>query len=1174
MFDKQKAETFVERWRTSKAHESGVYQQFFVELCDLLGVERPDPSAETQPDFCFEKPVSITHEDGSVTTGSIDFYKKGCFVWESKQGSEAGDKKVGTARRGTATWDKAMRGAYGQALKYASYLPEGKAPFLITCDIGLNFEIWPGFSGDYGGYGARKTYALDKLADPKFFDYLCLIFEDPHELDPAKYAAKVTREVAAKLAGLARALEGKHDPELVAQFLMRCIFTMFSEDVGLLPENLFTNAIRDHWILDKKKFQPGIEQLWKAMKEGLPFGFIGKLLKFNGGLFKSWQSLPMDEEQMELLLEAAECDWSSVEPAIFGTLLERALNPHERKKLGAHFTPREYIERLVRPAVIEPIRADWEVAQAEVRQILEKPSPSRENGDIASDSDAAAEGGLRKVSPVFAEPTDADRKKAIAVIKEFHAKLVATRVLDPACGSGNFLYVTLDLFKEIEAEVMRELEDLGQSRTMELEGTTVNPGQFLGIEINPRAREIADLVLWIGYLQWHRRAFGDTTPPEPVLNEYKNIECRDAILAYDDVKPRLAKDGKPVTVWDMRTHKTHPVTGKQVPDENAQVPVLDYINPHPAEWPQADYVVSNPPFIGNKRMRAALGDGYVETLKCVISDVNGTADFVMYWWNKTASFARARKLRRFGFITTNSIAQTFNRTVIEPHVAAKKNSVIIAWAIPDHPWVDAGADVRIAMTIGEMFDNSSLKPLLGRVVFEESEQLKEPHARRVDISFRAVQKINTDLSGGADTGSLVTLKSNVLLSHQGVNPIGLGYRLAPQDLEKLSLTPNSLPDTVKRYVIGRYIVQKMEERYIIDFFGLTEDMARTQYPKLYHWILERVKPERDTNRRETRKKNWWLYGENAPKMRRAFKGLGRYIATCRTSRHRIFTFLPESMLPDAKLIAICLEGSFFLAVLSSHFHISWSFSTGAWLGVGNDSNYNHSDCFGKFPFPSPSEDQKSRIRDLGDRLDAHRKKVQAEHPDVTLTGMYNALQRLREIDKDGDPLTEKERAFHDRALIGILKQIHDELDEAVAEAYGWPVDISDEEILERLVALNHERAEEEKNGLIRWLRPEFQDPDGKHSASQPEFAATKTKKEKAPKPVKINAWPKDTTDQLKAVRDLLSSGDRTWSVDEVAAAFKRAHKKTVAKHLASLEALGLLVEYTDGDISKWGAVAG
>ena len=1170
MFVKEKVEAFIERWSASSAHERRHKDLFFTEFCDVLGVDRPDPK-DKSGDYCFEKAVTVDTSDGRVSTIFIDFYRRGCFVCEAKQGSESGDQTIGTARRGTETWKKAMHGAFGQAKIYASLLPEGRPPFLITCDIGNCFEVWPGFSGDYGGYSApsRRTIDLAQLGDPAIHEFFFKVFTDPLDLDPARHAQKVTREVAAKLSELARDLEKSgHDPELTAQFLMRCLFTMFAEDVGLLPGNLFAKAVEERWIPDPRRFPHEVEQLWRAMNDGLPFGYEAKLLRFNGGLFSHCHSIPMTAEQLQLLLDAAKCDWSNVEPTIFGTLLERALDPFDRQKLGAHFTPREYIQRLVRPAVIEPIRAEWEIVQAQVRQIMDK-------GDV--------------------EPTEADRKKAATVIREYHGKLVQTRVLDPACGSGNFLYVCLDLFKQIEAEVVNELAELGMTQSaFEMEGVMVNPGQFLGIELNPRAREIADLVLWLGYLQWYRRTHGDMRPSEPVLREYKNIVCRDAVLAYDDRKPRLGPDGKPLTVWNMRDTKTDSVTGRQVPDETKRDVVWDFIHTRPADWPDADFVVSNPPFVGNKMMRMALGDGYAEALRQAYPQVTATADLVMYWWEKAATLVREGKLKRFGFITTNSITQVFNRKVVESHLTAKENPLTLVWAIADHPWVDAGADVRIAMTVCEKakykgmdweythglgwdarqaLDGFVTTGVIGRVTFEEKEQSKEPQARRVEIAYQPVARIHADLSGGADVAGAVPLKANEGMSYQGMNLVGKGFRITLDEVRSLGFDPKRLPPVIRPYLNARELAQRPEDRFVIDLYGLTAEDARDQYPTLYQWLLDRVKPERDENKRASYRDRWWIFGEPRGKLRWAWQGLARYIVTPETARQRFFVFAPMDLLPDHKLYAVCTDDAFHLGIISSRFAVTYILAAGGRMGIGNDPIFNNTRCFATFPFPDPPDNLKSRIRDLGERLDAHRKRVQAAQSDVTLTGMYNAVERLREIAREGGPaLTEKERAFHDRALIGVLKQLHDELDIAVAAAYGWPQDLPDDEVLTRLVALNRERAEEENRGLVRWLRPDFQNPTGKTTAVQSQLNGLSIP-EKADTPTGPQPWPKATSDQLKAIRDLLVSRPASLSIDEIAAAFKGARKSTVEIHLKTLEVLGVLISDKNRDELKWRLLA-
>ena len=1144
--DKDVVRKFVERWEGPRGRERRHAQTFFNELCRFLEVPGPDEDLKDD-DYCFERDVKIQHPDGKTTTGQMDFYNKHHFIIEAKHGSEKGDAALGTARRGTPAWDRAMRGAFGQVRQYAAHLPEGQPPFLLTCDIGFVFEVWSGFDGAYGGYGARRTIRMADLENADVFDFLRRIFIDPASLDPLIYQAAVTQEVAEHLADLARALEKDgRDPEAVAQFLMRCLFTMFAEDVGLLPTNLFTNALKDRWIPDPSKFPHELDHLWQAMDEGLPFGFEAKLPRFNGRLFAFRDPPHLNAKQLGLLLEAAKCDWSSVEPAIFGTLVERALEPKERHRLGAHYTPREYIERLVRPTVIDPLRAEWDIIQAEVLQI-------KGEGETM---------------------TLGQRKSARDLLRGFHRKLCDLRILDPACGSGNFLYVTMDLLKGLEAEVLRELGEVGVKEAqgkqrLDLEDVMIHPGQFYGLEINPRAREIAELVLWIGYLQWYKRTYRDISPPEPILRDFKNIERRDAVLASDGSEVRVGEDGRPVTIWDMKTTKTDPITGKEVPDETAVVAIMDPRNPRYAEWPEADFIVSNPPFIGNKRMREELGDGYTEALRKTWKDVPNSADYVMYWWDRCAELVRSGKVKRFGLITTNSITQAFNRKIVSRHLEAKTNRLALAWAVADHPWVIDGAAVRIAMTVGAHAGKLMTPPEIGRVELEGNLEDSTRRARSVTLSTRRVPKIFMDLSGAADLAGAVELRANKGVAFTGMYPLGQGFVLSPDELKKASGTDPSADRVMRSFVTASDITRTSRSVKVIDFYPMGEVEVKREFPCLYEWIFERVKPQRDRDKRESRRINWWLFAEPVPALRHATAELRNFILVPRTAKHFTYQFFSVDTVPDTSVVAIANEDPFILGVLSSSIHRVWSVEAGGRLGVGNDTRYQHKRTFNPFPFPEDSEVHVADIRDVANRLDAHRKAVLQNHYDLYLTAQYNALARRREAEAGGPPLTPKERDIQERAQTGVLQRVHDELDRAVADAYGWPHDLDDEEILERLVELNAERAAEEAAGYVRYLRPEIQDP--KHKERAKELLP------KIPTKVKVVAvgekpqWPKDTAAQLAAVRNLLVSGG-AWSVEDVAASFKSAHRRTAERHLETLEALGVLQSH-DLDGRRWSALS-
>lgn len=1107
---------FLERWQGSAGNERANKDSFLHDFCEALGLPLPQPK-DPYSSYCFEKDLKITHLDGTTSTGSIDLFREGCFVLEAKQGSTKA-KPGSSPLRGTRPYDQYMERGFGQAVNYAIRLPQ-KPPFVITCDIGHSFHIWESFAGTYGGYGARRSISMDELRDPDIQKFFQAIWLDPQSLNPGRRRAVVTRTVAKELGRLAAGLENRFPAQSVANFLMRCVFTLFAEDVGLLPAKEFEDAL-NQWRKDPADFVPGLSALWDAMNRGGRWGKT-KLLRFNGGLFADCEALELSGQEIEFLFQAARFDWREVDPSIFGTLLESALSPDERHRLGAHYTPRAYIERLIRPTIEEPLRADWDLAQAEALSIL------------------------------GSDPDDASRAKARAVLHSFHGKLANTTVLDPGCGSGNFLYVAYDALKRLEQEVLSRLVDLGETRqALQLDQVTVTPAHFLGIEIKPWAAAIAELVLWIGHLQWWRRLHPTSAPPEPVLQRYENIQNRDAVLVW---KSERRTDR---TRWDGRTFKVHPVTGNQVPDETAQVPIVELVNPRPAAWPDADFIVGNPPFLGNARMREALSDGYTEALRSAYPDVPDTVDFVLYWWHKAAGAVRSGRTRRFGLITTNSLRQVRQRVVITHHTNAK-NPLRLLWAIPDHPWTDNGADVRISMTVGGLVGQS----WLGRVVEEGMGDTPESEAQAVKVEGQGVDLINDDLSAGANVAEAQALKANSEIATRGVCLFGSGFIVTPEQWERWGR-----PAVVHPYRNGRDLASNPRGVMVIDLFGLSEAQVRDRYPAVYQHVLEHVKPERDQNNREIRRRNWWLFGEPNPGLHAMLEGQPRFIATVETAAHRVFMFLDGTTVPDNKLIVIASSDAYHLGVLSSRFHEVWSLAAGSWMGIGNDPVYAKSRCFEPFPFPEPTEPQKVVIRDLGERLDAHRKAAQVRG--ATITGMYNLLVKLR----SAESFTNQERVQHEVAQTEILRQLHDELDAAVAEAYGWPVDLPESEILMNLVALNKERATEEARGVVRWLRPEYQAPQEVQQPATPVLVLEIDQGQVAAGPVaEPQPWPKDLKDQLAALRSLLLSSERLWTFDSISSSFKSRgrFREGIQAQLELLADLRVLERIETADGPRW-----
>jgi SAM-dependent methyltransferase len=1174
---------FVARWQATGGAERANATLFLTELCDLLRVPHPDGTTHNPAHdaYVFERPVVFDNgPDNKASIGRIDLYKRGCFVLETKQGIssfeslsstvdikregarargregarargregaraltdserelselglQTGKRRQGHATRGTAKWQQVMEAARQQALGYVRALPasEPRPPFIVVVDVGYCLDLYSNFAGvgdNYVAYPDSQTYRihLADLANEQVLAQLKLLFTDPQQLDPSRRAAHVTRQLAGQLAALSSQLERVgHASDVVAQFLMRCLFTMFAEDATLIPKSSFSGLLASYAATEELRqlLPDALESLWHTMDTG---GFApdlrARLRRFNGRLFHEARALPLTAAQLTLLQEAAQADWTEVEPAIFGTLLERALDSRERHRLGAHYTPRRYVERLVVPTVLDPLRREWAAAQAASARRLD----------------------------------DDDPKGARAELMKFLQRLTSVRVLDPACGTGNFLYVTLEHLKRLEGEVLTAINSFGQTGLLDLgAGSTVSPRQLLGLELNPRAAAIADVVLRIGYLQWHLRTHGLTQLAEPLLDSYQNIRQQDAVLQHGPPVPRLSAQGRSVTRWDGLTTKLHPATGQFVPDEAAQVPVLDYPDPCPAEWPIAEFVIGNPPFLGDKAMRGALGDGYVEALRRAYRGrVPESADLVMYWWDHAARAVQAGHAERFGFITTNSITQTFNRRLIQQHLANLEQPISIAFAIPDHPWVEAtdGAAVRVALTVG--IAGAGQPGTLAEILHEEV--IAGEEAPAVELGEQT-GVLNADLTIGADMAVAQPLRANAGLVNVGVGLYGAGFMVT--EAQAAGLGRNHRPGLTKRikpYVNGRDLAQKSRGLLAIDLFGLTAEQVLAQYPEVYQHVLEQVKPERDHNNRDSYRKKWWLFGEPRASFRPALENLPRYIVTTRTARHRIFTFLAGSTLADQKLVVIASDDAFTLGVLSSQVHTTWAAAAGGWLGVGNDSTYNHSDCFFKFPFPLTTPAQQARIRELAEQLDTLRKQQQAQHPTLSLTDLYNVVEKLR----TGQLLTPKEQVTNQQGLASVVLTLHQQLDMEVATAYGWAADLSEAALLTKLVHLNQQRAAEEEAGVVHYLRPNYQAPGQQQVVLV--LSATTTSVTTS---TVLPPWPKALAEQMQAVRAVVQQAMTPLTAAQVAACFQRTRPEKVRPLLDTLTALALVRPALEG----------
>jgi type II restriction/modification system DNA methylase subunit YeeA len=919
---------FVDKWRRSKLKESAGAQSHFNDICSMLGHPTPAKADPEGTHFTFEKGAS------KLTGGQgwADVWKKGFFAWEYK-GKH-----------------KNLDAAYDQLQLYRDALLN--PPLLIVSDM-EQIIIYTNFTNTI----KRKiTLTYDDLLTKTGLETLRSAFEHPEQLRSEQTTEGVTRQAATEFGKLADSLrEAGHDPEQAAHFLIRILFCLFAEDVGLLPENLFTKLVSSTKD-DPKKFHELLQQLFGLMADGGFFG-LDRIPHFNGGIFDSAEALSLNRDALEILARVAHLDWSSIEPSIFGTLFERGLDPGKRAQLGAHYTSREDILLIVEPVLMRPLRRRWE----DVKQQAEDLAKQWRMADTA--------GGARTRA----------RRKLETLLHGFADEIADTRVLDPACGSGNFLYVALRQLLNLEKDVIALSANLGLGMFF----PTVSPEQLYGIELNEYAHELAQATIWIGYIQWLREnGFGQ--PSEPILKALDNIHQMDAILAFDDAS-----------------------------------------NPVEPEWPEADVVIGNPPFLGGNRIRQELGDDYVDALfSKYTSHVPAFSDLCCYWFEKARKLIESGRLARAGLLATQGIRGGVNRKVL----ARIKETGDIFWAQSDRNWIIEGATVHVSM-VG--FDAGT-------------EQERE-------LDDAVVTKINSDLTANVDTTGRNVLDENSGMAFQGPSPkapFDIDEDVASRLLSEGGNPNGKLNSDVVRPVVNAKDLAGVPRRmWTIDF--ATMPMAEAaQYHEPFEYVKKHVLPIRlKSGQKSGYRKNWWQYGRPRVKMRIAIAELSRFIVTPRHSKHFAMNWLDPQILANDATITFAREDDYFFGVLHSKIHELWARRQGTQLReVESGFRYTPTTCFETFPFPWPPGKEP-----VDDPI------VQA----ISAAAVDLVTKRDRWLNPEGASEIELKK----RTLTNLYNQrptwldlAHKTLDEAVLDAYNWPHDIPDDGILERLLDLNLERA--------------------------------------------------------------------------------------------------------------------
>jgi hypothetical protein len=942
---------FIAKWQGCQLAERAFYQQHFNDLCALVGHSTPAAQDTIGDTFCFEKGATKT----GGGNGWADVWKRGFFAVEYK--GPNGD----------------LRKALEQVQRYALALEN--PPLLLVARADL-IEIHTNFTNTVSD---THTIALEEIGTQDNLAKLRALFFEPEQLRPARTTRALTEQAAKLFASLANTLRDRgHAPQQVAHFLDKLLFCFFAEDAGLLPNEMVTRVL-ENGAKDPARIDRQLKQLFASMSKGGDFG--AEIIDwFNGGLFDSDATLPLQSDDIAALITVARLDWTGVEPSIFGTLFERGLDPSKRSQLGAHYTDPQSIMRIVKPVVIAPLNAEWEIVKAQIKQGMA--------------SYAAGGKGSKK-----------GIEAAQAAYQGFMHRLTDFRVLDPACGSGNFLYLALHALKDIEHRAALEAEMLGLP--LGFAGFHTGPHNVMGIELNSYAAELARVTVWIGELQWMLR-HGMSPSKNPILKPLNHIACRDAVLNEDGSE---------------------------------------------AQWPQADCIIGNPPFLGDKKMRGELGDEYTEALRACYADrLSGGVDLVTYWFEKARAQIEAERCQRAGLVATNSIRGGSNQ-----HVLARicdTTRIFNAWS--DEEWINEGADVRVSLVC---FGNIASTTLDGNTV----------------------ESIHADLTTGEGLNltQAQKLRENAGVAFQGpvlVGPFDVEGNIARDWLKQPN--PNGRPnsDVLRPIFNGIDITNRSRDFWVVDFCTMSEHEASLyQYP--FEYVRRTVKLLRDRNRDASRREKWWLHGRAGTDWRAAIAELPRYIATTRVSKHRTFVWLPTICWPSDAVVGIAHEDDATFGILHSRFHELWSLGLCSWMGVGNDPRYTPTSTFETFPFPeglTPDLTPLSFTNPEAGHIAIAAKALNTLRDNWLNPPEWTDWVRTPEEERSGYPLRPVAKSGHEadlkvRTLTDLynarpawLDSAHKTLDAAVAKAYDWndyTPEMPDKEILRRLLALNLSRAQ-------------------------------------------------------------------------------------------------------------------
>ncbi|CAD5932794.1 DNA methyltransferase [Planktothrix agardhii] len=799
---------------------------------------------------------------------------------------------------------------YAQAFAYWQRLVPNRPRYVILCNFD---EFW------IFDFDNQLDEPVDKVALINLVERAsAFAFMESGNRTPVFRNNQVEiTEIAARRMGelftiLQQRLSKQADSELIAQrFILQCVLAMFAQDRGLLPQDLFIACVQD-CLQNKLSSYDIIGGLFREMNQtGItPAGRYKGVDYFNGGLFSTIYPIDLTEKELEFLDVAARQDWSKVRPAIFGNIFEGSVNKKDRHSYGIHYTSESDIMNIVRPTISQY----WE-----------------------------------------------ERIEGANTLKQLYQlqlDLLNYKVLDPACGSGNFLYIAYQELKRIEQLLIDKIMSKKTTNIDQLQISFVTPHQFYGMDLNPFAVELARVTLMIARkVAIDKFNLTENSLPLDTLDD--NIVCKDALFS---------------------------------------------------DWVKADAIIGNPPFLGGKKLRQELGDNYTEKVYQQFPEVKGQTDFCVFWFRKAHNNLDAQG--RAGLVGTNSISQNVSRNASLDYIVSQNG--FIYEAVSTQVW-SGEANVHVS------------------IVNWSKEKPAQYFLDNIQVS-----RISTSLTNQVSVENAKRLNVNQNISFQSCELSGKGFIISEEEAQEWIKKDSKNKKVLKPMLDGKSLINLFHKKeWVIDFNDLSLEDA-SEYKLPFERVKKKVKPERDENKEQLRRENWWKHGRSRSAMRKALIGLSCYFAIPKIIKYILFQPVDISILPCEANMVIASQDFYILGILTSKIHRIWVKAKSSTLK--GDTRYTNTTCFETFPFPQTATKKiVEKIRETMIKLHEYRTE-QMEKKQWGITQLYNNF------------FTESSSQLY---------KLHQQLDKLAMEAYGFN---PDDDLLEKLLKLNLELAEKEERG--------------------------------------------------------------------------------------------------------------